>query len=162
MAPAEPDDPKSLVWRRAYFIFDEALDLPPEDREPFALRETAGDPDVLPIVLALLSKSSEEGDGESLVEEQPHRIGARVGRYAITGKLGRGTMGHVYAARDTELGRVVALKYLAPGIGSSGSSPTAERLIREAKAASALNHPNIVTVYDVVRHDREIAIAMER
>ena len=125
------------------------------------MRETAGDPDLLPIVLALLRNSSEEGGAESLVEEHSHRTGARVGRYEITGKPGRGAMGHVYAARDTELARVVALKFLAPGIESSGSSPTAERLIHEAKAASALNHPNIVTVYDVVRNDREIAIAME-
>jgi serine/threonine protein kinase len=71
--------------------------------------------------------------------------GARVGFYEIVGRLGAGGMGEVYRARDTRLGRTVALKVLR-----SGADPELlHRLDREARAASALNHPNIVHIYDV-------------
>jgi len=81
-------------------------------------------------------------------------VGTSIGRYTITAQLGHGGMGDVYAAHDTELDRMAALKFLS-------SDGDAQRLVQEAKAASALNHPNIVTIYDVVRHERETAIAME-
>ena len=71
--------------------------------------------------------------------------GARVGAYEIVDRLGTGGMGTVYRARDTRLGRTVALKVLR-----SGDDPELlQRLDREARAASALNHPNIVHIYDV-------------
>ena len=74
--------------------------------------------------------------------------GARFGRYEIIARIGRGGMGEVWAARDTELDRVVALKFLFP---RPGFEPLVETLTQEARAASALNHPNIVTVYEVIR-----------
>ncbi len=85
--------------------------------------------------------------------------GKRLGHYEIREKLGSGGMGTVYLAYDTRLNRTVALKALAPGEteGTDGSS----RLLREAKAASALNHPNIVTVYEVGREMDIDFIAME-
>lgn len=86
----------------------------------------------------------------------PAEIGARFGRYELTHPIGCGGMGEVWAAHDTELDRPVALKFLFPAVGR-----VAERLTREAKAASALNHPNIVTVYEVVWHDDTPIIAME-
>lgn len=67
-------------------------------------------------------------------------------------------MGEVYSARDTELGRAVALKFLPH---QSSDTKAVERLISEARAASGLNHPNIVTVYEVIRSDSSLAIAME-
>jgi serine/threonine protein kinase len=67
-------------------------------------------------------------------------------------------MGTVYSARDQDLDRTVALKFLSSTVIASGS---AERLIREAKALSSLNHPNIVTVYEVIRFGSSVAIAME-
>ena len=71
--------------------------------------------------------------------------GARIGSYEVIDRLGAGGMGEVYRARDTRLGRTVALKVLHPG-----SDPEMlRRLDREARAASALNHPNIVQIYDV-------------
>src|SRR5262249_17771848 len=82
----------------------------------------------------------------------------RVGRYEVAAKLGRGGMGEVWEARDTELDRRVALKFLAVtlDVGRAG-----ERLTREARAASALNHPNIVTVHEVIQVEETAVLVME-
>src|SRR5215510_5637460 len=77
----------------------------------------------------------------------PLPIGARLGPYEIVALIGVGGMGEVYRAEDTRLARVVAIKVLPDGLTAS---PLAlERFQREARAASALNHPNICTIYDV-------------
>ena len=77
----------------------------------------------------------------------PLSIGARLGPYEIVALIDAGGMGEVYRAKDTRLERVVAIKVLPDGVAAS---PLAlERFQREAQAASALNHPNICTIYDV-------------
>ena len=86
-------------------------------------------------------------------------VGGRLARYRILGKLGAGGMGEVYRARDEQLDRDVAVKVLPE---STFDDPTARaRLVREAKAAAALNHPNICTVYEVGEADGQAYIAME-
>src|SRR5262245_26218411 len=85
--------------------------------------------------------------------------GQRVGAYEIVGPLGSGGMGEVYRARDTRLGRLVALKFVSDEFSSDGSS--AKRLAREAELTSSLNHPNIVTVHDVGEVDGRPFIVME-
>ena len=78
-------------------------------------------------------------------------IGRQVAHYAIVEKLGEGGMGVVYKARDTHLDRFVAIKVLPP---EKVSDPERKRrFIQEAKAASSLNHPNIVSVYGLVMVD---------
>jgi serine/threonine protein kinase len=81
------------------------------------------------------------------------------GVYEIIHRLGEGGMGRVYLAMDTRLGRRVALKFLAPDLVADRTSLL--RLVQEARAASALNHPNILTIYDVGEFDGEHFIASE-
>src|ERR1041385_894494 len=77
--------------------------------------------------------------------------GMRVGRYEIQTLVGEGGMGKVYRALDTELNRAVALKFLHAEVTSD--ERRMERFMQEARAASALNHPNIITVYDIGQTD---------
>src|SRR6266511_758409 len=85
--------------------------------------------------------------------------GSRLGPYEVVSPLGAGGMGEVWKARDTRLGREVAIKVLPAEVASDPSR--LKRFEKEARSASALNHPNIVTVYDIGASDSVSYIAME-
>jgi serine/threonine protein kinase len=105
----------------------------------------------------LLSKSLD--DRVKIMTVMSLTTGTQIGPYEILAPLGAGGMGEVYKARDTRLRRLVALKLL-----SSGKIADAEwrrRFVVEAQAASQLNHPNIITIYDISEENGILSIAME-
>ena len=147
-------------WQTAFRIFNAARELPADEQRRFVEAESS-DPEITQRVFDQLKalEDDEDESGQGLPASTIDRAGALVGRYRVTSLLGRGGMGEVYAASDAELGRQVALKFLLPQ--SIGDASAVKRFIREAKAASALNHPNILTVYEVIDSSSGVAIAME-
>src|SRR5215472_12727498 len=140
-------------------IFHEALTKPEADREKFLAEACRGDHELYRKVASLLSAHQEPG---GLLQEGPVALfakaaapapglpkGARIASYRIVRLLGKGGMGEVYEAYDERLKRRVALKTLRPSLAGDGAR--IERLKREARAASALNHPYILTIYDFGR-----------
>src|SRR3989441_12404639 len=86
-------------------------------------------------------------------------VGTKLGRYEIRSKIGEGGMGEVYLAQDAKLDRKVALKILPAEVAADRNRM--ERFIREAKAAAALNHPNIAHIYEIGEQDGTNFIAMD-
>jgi hypothetical protein len=157
-------------WKRVTAVFDEALTLNEEARERLLARVAATDPRVAAEVRALLTANDDApafldkpvwAAAPELLADTPEAslTGRRIGPYQVGQRVGRGGMGVVYAAQDERLGRAVALKLLPPAF--SRDDRARERLAREARAAAALSHPSIATVYALEEIDGDLFIASE-
>ena len=143
-------------WRTAWNLYQSARELPPKERDVL-LNSVNEDAEVLQEVLLLLDEPEEPGPEAEHKLEAP-LLSFGMSRYTIAEYLGGGGVGDVYSAHDRQLGRIVALKFLRPE--RLGALST-ERLMREAKTLSGLNHPNIVTVHEVIQSASGLAIVME-
>jgi TolB-like protein len=138
-------------------LFQAALEMPAESRPAFLDDACADDEALRAEVESLLHAHDRAG---SFIQESASDIagewaadqnllGRSIGKYAVRSSLGAGGMGEIYLAEDAQLGRSVALKFLSPHIAANAEGM--RRFRREAEAASALNHPNILTVHEVGR-----------
>jgi eukaryotic-like serine/threonine-protein kinase len=141
-------------WQRVQAVFRDAVERVPEARGAF-LREACGnDVELREEVETLLESHDQAGafleQPAWTAEPRPLSPGMRLGRYEVKAMLGAGGMGEVYRAGDERLGRDVAVKVLPADFLSNPDR--LQRFEQEARAASALNHPQILAVYDVGRH----------
>lgn len=159
-------------WRLAEKIFHEAVSLPADQRTPYVNSTCGDDEELRQEVVSLLEADSQPGkDYESLGSHivahvaadwaGPSQavVGRDVGGYRVTALLGAGGMGETYLAEDAALSRRVALKFLPKEFSSDARR--VRRFIEEARAASALNHPGIVTVYGAGEFEGQRYIATE-
>jgi serine/threonine protein kinase len=142
-------------WRAAWILCETAGDLDSEAQREYVRGATA-DAEVENRVLAVF----EELESEPVPPATPdRRIGDIVGRYTLVERIGQGGMGEVYSAEDTELRRKVALKFLPSAVDADYAA--ASQVISEARLASRLSHPNIVTIHELIQTKWGLAIAME-
>jgi len=146
-------------WQQICDLFHAALDRDADQRPGFLNQACAGDAALLSELEAMLAAHQEAGAaGDPPVIEMPHEVpllhsGTKLGAYRIEAFIGAGGMGEVYRAHDPRIGRDVAIKVL-PGMSRSDAARL-KRFEQEARASGALNHPNVVTLYDVGTSDGE-------
>src|SRR5215204_5337155 len=169
MQESDMNQPVMDHWTTVKRIHQSALDFDPSERAAFVDESCGGDEALRREVQELLTYAAE---AESFLERpavdiapkpdashETSLVGRSISHYQVLSLLGAGGMGEVYLARDPRLDRTVALKIL-PG-ELAADADRMERFTREAKAASALNHPNVATIYDVGESEGISFIAME-
>jgi serine/threonine protein kinase len=179
---------ESERWKKLETVFHRALELRPDEREQFVQAACADDTDLRREILELIA---DEESGDTFLESSAMEVaapsltdelfpsgngdahstsdrfddasvepGTTLGQFQIIAKIGEGGMGEVYSAQDTRLDRVVAIKML-PRSGDPTTVQPNDQLLREARAASALNHRNIVNIHSIENADERDFIVME-
>jgi len=157
-------------WQKIESLLHDALELAPAERAAFLDQACLSDVDLRCEVESLLASSDQADeflkspafeDAAQLLADPKNNsmLGQRLGFYQILSQLGAGGMGEVYLAEDRRLGRKVALKVLPAFF--TRNEERVQRFKQEARAASALNHPNVATIYEIGETDQTIYIAME-
>jgi serine/threonine protein kinase/tetratricopeptide (TPR) repeat protein len=156
-------------WQQVKEIFNSAIQYEPEERAAFLSRACGGDEALRKEVESLLAAHEKEGSfidspayqgaAKMLESDQELKSGQTIGHYEILSTLGRGGMGEVYLAMDSKLGRKVALKFLSAYF--TRDKDRLRRFEQEARATSALNHPNILTIHEIGEADGRRFIATE-
>lgn len=157
-------------WQRIKEIFNAALERAPGERDRFLAEACAGDESLRREIQSLIAAHEKEG---SFIDEPAYElaapwvasegasplIGQQIGHYKILAPLGSGGMGEVYLAQDAKLGRKIALKLLPDAF--TNDEDRLRRFQQEARAASALNHPNILTIHEIGEASSRHYIATE-
>ena len=156
-------------WQQLKQIFQSALERDPAERSVFLHQACGDDAELRKDVESLISSHDQAGDSieimaaeaatKMLSAEQDSIEGKQIGHYRMLSRIGRGGMGEVFLAQDTRLNRKVALKLLRTDL--SGNEDRLRRFQQEAQAASALNHPNILTIHEIGQHSSLVYIATE-
>src|SRR5437870_376123 len=145
-------------WQQVKQIFQSALERNPAERSSFLNQACADDAALRSEVESLISSHDQAGDSIEAIaaeaatemlasDEQCSIVGKHIGHYEVLSRIERGGMGEVFLAQDTSLGRKVALKLLRSEF--TQNEDRLRRFQQEARAASALNHPNILTIHEI-------------
>jgi serine/threonine protein kinase len=149
-------------WQQVKQVFQSAIERPPDERAIFLAQACLDDSRLRSEVESLISAHDQAGDAIEAIAaevasdviadgEATSIVGRQIGHYKVLSHIGRGGMGEVFLAQDTRLGRKAALKLLRSEF--TKDEDRLRRFRQEARAASALNHPNILTIYDIGRAD---------
>src|SRR6266581_1288653 len=156
-------------WQKAKEIFDAALKYGARERNVFLSNACGDDENLRQEVESLIASHEKTGTfldspayeaaAEVLADHQELKAGRRIANYEILSTLGKGGMGEVYLAQDTKLSRKVALKVLPEAF--TQDQERLRRFDQEARATSALNHPNIITIFEIGEAEGRHYIATE-
>jgi serine/threonine protein kinase len=163
----------SESWQRARDVLHAAMQIDEADRSAFLDSRCAGDPSLRAELNELLAAEGEITSGflesRAVVYAASGTVtsdhtsflppGTPLGPYVVQSRIGAGGMGEVYRARDSRLGRMVAIKVMRYGL--SADEPSRKRFVREARAIAALNHPGIAALYDAGEAGDGLYLAME-